>query len=197
MTGADVSIENMKKAKAKLSRGPRNYLKQYGVYLFEIEMTKSVNGNNGLTYITDLKVIESAKLVHPKVDPAIEPHAVGETVTYQENNCSAGIAGEIATNRFKGYLSSATGIPDGDKLNDKLARFFGTDEAGKIQGATYLLVKCVIFPKELPPNPAKKLLGKTIPVEKWANVAMTDEQVAAAEARRKNVGLPSFAEALG
>jgi hypothetical protein len=70
-----------------------------------------------------------------------------------------------------------------------LKKFFDERQAG-----THLLIRCEVFPKNLPPKDGQP--GKVISGYLWTHVEQNDERLAQVEEARKAKKLPALADAL-
>nr|WP_253908700.1 hypothetical protein [Corallococcus exiguus] len=155
---------------------------RFGRYLLEVEVIRTKEGFKGDSAIAELNVRESEPLAPGEI--ASKP---GETVDYVENLSDQTKGGG---GRFKSFLMTLVGADEHEFANPAaLKKFFDERQAG-----THLLIRCEVFPKQLPPKDGQP--GKVISGYRWAHVELNDEQLAQVEEARKASNLKSLAEAL-
>lgn len=155
---------------------------RFGRYMLEIECMRTKDGFKGDSAIVEMKVRESEPLPGGEA-----PSKPGEMVDYVENLTDAKKGGG---GRIKSFLMTLVGADEFEFANPAtLAKFFDKRQAG-----THLLIRCEVFPKQLPPKDGQP--GKVISGYRWTHVEMDDEQLAAVEQSRKAQNLPTLADAL-
>ncbi|RJS14629.1 hypothetical protein DRW03_34715 [Corallococcus sp. H22C18031201] len=170
----------MKIATAQAATGGR--YPRFGRYTFEVAVIRTKEGFKGDCAIAELQVRESEPLTGGDA-----PSRPGETVDYVENLTDQKKGGG---GRFKSFLMTLVGADEFEFANPAaLKKFFDERQAG-----THLLVRCEVFPKQLPVKEGHA--GKVISGYRWSHVELSDEQLAQVEHARAASKLPSLADAL-